>query len=59
MNTYPDIVVAHDGETIVFTGTTEETVKWLEENIDFEPRWVYIGESADIITESQYLDLAS
>lgn len=59
MNIRPDIVVARDGETIIFTGTTEETVKWLEEHITFDARWVYIGESADIITESQYLDLAS
>lgn len=54
-----DTVVHNSGEHAIFNGTTEETVKWLEDNPSNEPRWVYTGETGDILTESEYLDLAS
>lgn len=53
------IVVASDGESTVFQGTELETVWWLDENPSEEPRYVYVSAIADILTESQFLDLAS
>jgi hypothetical protein len=53
------IVVNHEGDNPVFGGTTENTVKWLEENPSKEPRFVYIKATTCILTESQFLDLAT
>lgn len=53
-----DTVLDMDANRI-FNGTTEETVAWLEANPSVEPRWVCIGETGDLLTSSQYLDLAS
>jgi hypothetical protein len=53
------IVVNAQGTDTVFKGTDEETVKFLEENSSENPRSVYVCETSDILTESQYLDLAT
>lgn len=52
-------VVNSQGTDTVFQGTSEETLKWLEANPSDLPRWIYITETGDILTESEYLDLAS
>jgi CRISPR/Cas system-associated protein Csm6 len=52
-------VVASDGESTVFEGTELATVEWLEANPSEEPRYVYVSATADILPESQFLDLAS
>jgi hypothetical protein len=54
-----NIVVNYPGTDTVFTGSAEETVKWLEANPSLTPRWVYVGETSDILTEPEFLDLAS
>lgn len=53
------IVVASDGKNTVFQGTELATVEWLDQNPSEEPRYVYVSATADILTESQFLDLAS
>ncbi len=53
-----DVVLTADQQALYY-GATEFTVAWLEANPSDEPRWVYVGESADVLTESQYLDLAT
>lgn len=44
-----------------FQGCSETVVKWLEEYMTVltEPLWVFIGATEDVITASQYLDLAT
>lgn len=53
------IVVDSEGTDTVFDGSTDDTVRWLEENPSLKPRSVYIQKTADILTESQFLDLAT
>lgn len=55
---YLDAVLDIDSQPL-FNGTTEATVKWLEENPSTKPRWVFISKTLDVITDSEYLDLAS
>lgn len=54
-----DDVVYTNGTRPVFNGTTEAAVRWLEKNHSDEPRWVYLGKTGDVLTESEYLDLAT
>ena len=58
MNVRRDTVLDLDSK-ILFQGTTDETVEWLDENPVKTPLWVSIGETGDIMTSSQYLDLAT
>jgi hypothetical protein len=58
MTTRPDTVLNADS-TVLFQGSTEDTVMWLEMDKFDRPLWVSIGETGDLITASQYLDLAS
>jgi hypothetical protein len=51
-------VVSNMNSALLFQGPSEATVKYLESNPSEEPRWVYIGASGDILTESEYLDLS-
>lgn len=44
---------------VLFKGTTDDTIKYLEVAVPFGTWWVCIGETGDILTASQYLDLAS
>jgi hypothetical protein len=57
----PDTVINKDS-ILMYKGTTENTVSWLEKvglvYIE-EPLWVSIGETGDIMSASQYLDLAT
>jgi hypothetical protein len=54
-----DTVVNSSGTDTVFSGSTLQTIAWLEANPSVEPRFVYVSATADILTESQYLDLAT
>lgn len=58
MNVRPDTVLNADS-TILFQGSTEDAVMWLEMDLGRQPLWVSIGETGDLITSSEYLDLAS
>jgi hypothetical protein len=42
-----------------FQGSTDETVEYLEGLPTVEKLWVSIGETGDLLTASEYLDLAS
>jgi hypothetical protein len=53
-----DTVLNTDSK-VLFKGSTHETVYWLEGENAIEAWWVCIGETGDLITASQYLDLAS
>lgn len=52
-------VVESDGKNTVFQGTELATVEWLDKNPSEEPRFVYVSATADILSESQFLDLVS
>lgn len=52
-------VASDDQNVMLFAAPTEEMVKWLEENRSEDPRTIFIGETGDIVSESQYLDLAT
>jgi hypothetical protein len=52
-------VVHPSGNFPVFQGSAEDAVKFLEENESENPRWVYVTATADILTESEFLDLAT
>lgn len=54
----PDTVLDADSK-VLFQGSTSDTVLWLVMESDLIPMWVSIGETGDIISASQYLDLAS
>jgi hypothetical protein len=45
----------------MFVGNSDDAVAWLEKvtSVYKEPLWVSVGETGDLITASQYLDLAS
>lgn len=43
--------------TLLFQGTPEETRNWLVGVPSNDPRWVVVGETQDLISASQYLDL--
>lgn len=53
--------VMNADSTCIFQGCSESVVRWLEEYLSAvtEPLWVFIGATQDIITASQYLDLAT
>ena len=40
----------------VFNGTPEETLKWLVKNPNWHKRWVCVGETMEIVTETEYLN---
>lgn len=54
----PDTILNMNSE-VLFKGPTDDAVIWLEMDTGQRPLWVCIGETGDIITASQYLDLAS
>lgn len=54
--TYFDAVLDKENRPL-FNGTEEDTVKWCEDNPSDLPRWVCIGKTMDIVTESEYIDL--
>jgi hypothetical protein len=53
-----DTVLNIDSQ-MIFKGLTDDTVRHLESMRSIEHLWVSIGETGDLITASQYLDLAS
>lgn len=45
---------------VIFKGYPKDTLGWLEENYKvFTPLWVSVGETGDLLTSSEYMDLAS
>lgn len=52
------IVVNPQGTDPIMEGVEEEVVNWLVLNPSDQPRYVYISATADILTESEFLDLA-
>jgi hypothetical protein len=52
-------IINSAGTYPVFLGPEDKAVEYLEENPSEQPRAVYIVKTGDIITESQFLDLAT
>jgi hypothetical protein len=53
------IVVSPSGHDPVFSGSVEAAVEYLENNPSEQHRWVYIRDTTEILTEPEYLDLAT
>lgn len=53
-----DTVLDRDSR-VRFTGNTDQVAEFLEGMDGIEPLWVSVGETGDLMTGSQYLDLAS
>jgi hypothetical protein len=59
MGTRPDAVIDIDSK-ILFRGSSDAVVTWLETAYDApRQKWVSVGETGDLLTASQYLDLAT
>lgn len=54
---YFDAVFDKD-TNMLFNGLPEDAVKWLEDRPSDQPLWVHVGETAQILTASEYVDLA-